>query len=677
MAPFRVVVIGGVAAGPKIAAKVARLRPDAEVTLIEKGEHLSYAGCGLTYYISDVVREQKDLMATPAGVVRDPAFFKNVKNVTVHNRTEALEIDRKARRVRLRSLADGREWWIAYDKLALATGARAVVPPIPGVDLPNVFILKSIEDAERIKSVLAQENLKEIVIVGGGLIGVEAAEALVARGVRVTMIEMLAQVLTPLDPEMAHHVEKHIQQKGVQVLAKTEVTAVEKGYKFPPSITPTNAEESDMLEFALQEYANTVRIPLERVDLGRVEVTPALLQSIDPKTALTYSVFPVRVAHDAIHVAFSDFFNVQWLITVLKTALQKEIVPRLARPDELERAILTYYEPLARDALYVVMDYRRIACDAVIVAVGVRPEVGLAKQAGLKIGATGAIHVNKSMRTSDPRIYAAGDCAEMTHLVTSKPCWVPLGSTANKQGRVAAINVCGGKDRFPGILGSTIVKVFDFNVGVTGLSEKAAREAGYDVVTCLVPAADRADYYPGKKMLMLKLIADRATGRLLGAQAVGPGEAAKRLDVAATAITAGMTVEQVSKLDLCYAPPYSAALDNIITAANVIRNKIEGRMDGISPIELAWKIEGQEDIFLLDVRTPGEFEKGHLKDAVHIPLGALRKRAGELPRGKEIVVYCGSSLRAYEGALILRHAGIEHVKVLDGSVAMWPYELVK
>jgi NADPH-dependent 2,4-dienoyl-CoA reductase/sulfur reductase-like enzyme/rhodanese-related sulfurtransferase len=565
---FRVVVIGGVAAGPKIAAKVARLRPDAEVTLIEKGEHLSYAGCGLTYYISDMVKEQKDLMATPAGVVRDPAFFKNVKNVTVHNRTEALEIDRKARRVRLRSLADGREWWIAYDKLALATGARAVIPPIPGVDLPNVFILKSIEDAEKIKSVLAQQSLKDVVIVGGGLIGVEAAEALVAKGAHVTLIEMLPQILLPLDPEMAVHVQKHITAKGVDLLTGTKVEAIAGGDK----------------------------------------------------------------------------------------------VEAIAGGDKVEA---------------VVAGDRRIACDAVIVAVGVRPEIELAKQAGLKIGRTGAIRVSQSMRTSDPRIYAAGDCAETTHLVTGKPCWVPLGSTANKQGRVAAINLCGGNERFPGVLGSTIVKVFDFNVGLTGLSEKAAREAGYDAVTCLVPAADRADYYPGKKMLMLKLIADRATGRLLGAQAVGPGEAAKRLDVAATAITAGMTVEQVSKLDLCYAPPYSAALDNIITAANVIRNKIEGRIVGISPIDLAWKIEGQEDILLLDVRTPAEFEKGHLKDAVHIPLGALRKRAGELPRDREIVVYCGSSLRAYEGALILRHAGLEHVKVLDGSVAMWPYELVK
>jgi NADPH-dependent 2,4-dienoyl-CoA reductase/sulfur reductase-like enzyme/rhodanese-related sulfurtransferase len=423
--------------------------------------------------------------------------------------------------------------------------------------LPNVFTLKGIEDAEKIKQLVASGAVNDVVIVGGGLIGVEMAEALEAMRVTVTVVEMLPQILAPLDREMAALVQRHMTSKGVEIRTAIKVEALEGSEK--------------------------------------VEA--------------------------------------------------------------------------------VVAGGERMAADAVIIAVGIRPEVQLAREAGLEIGATGAIRVNKRMRTSDPHIYAAGDCTEMTHLVTGKPVYAPLGSTANKQGRVAAINICGGRERFPGVLGSTIVKVFDFNVGVTGLSEKAAREAGYDVVTCLVPGADRADYYPGKKMLMLKLIAERATGRLLGAQAVGPGEAAKRLDVAATAITAGMTVEQVSKLDLCYAPPYSPALDNIITAANVIRNKIEGRIVGISPIELAWKIEGQENVLLLDVRTPAEFEKGHLKNAVHIPLGALRKRAGELPRDREIVVYCGTSLRAYEGALILRHAGYEHVKVLDGSVAMWPFEL--
>ena len=560
--PFRVVVIGGVAAGPKIASKVRRLRPDAEVTVIEKSEVISYAGCGLPYYIAGVVREQKELLATPAGAVRDPAFFLNVKNVMVHNRTEALEIDRKNKRVRVRSLADGQERWIEYDKLALATGARANRPRIPGADLPNVFTLKTVADAEALKQLVEQKKAADIVIVGGGLIGLELAEAFVGKGVGVTMIEMLDQILAPLDREMALLVEKYVAQKGVRVLTGTTASAIERG---------------------------------------------------------------------------------------------------------------------ENDRLQVILAGAPIPCDAVVFAVGIRPNVELAQAAGLEIGPTGAIRVDDHLRTSDPDLYAAGDCVEVVNLVTGKPAYVPLGSTSNKQGRVVAVNLCGGDERFPGVVGSTVCKVFDYTVGWTGLSEGEARKLGYDAVSCLVPGPDKAHYFPGKKMLMLKLVADRATGRLLGLQAIGPGDAAKRLDVAATAITAGMTVDQVSQLDLTYAPPYSGALDNLITAANVTKNKIAGHMDGLSPLELARRLDAgeYEDMVLLDVRTPGEFESGHLRHAVHIPLGALRQRAGELPRNKEIIVYCGSSLRAYEGALILRAAGCEHVKVLDGSIAMWPYGLVK
>ncbi len=557
---FRVVVIGGVAAGPKIAAKVARLRPEAEVTLIEKGEHLSYAGCGLTYYISDMVREQKDLMSTPVGIVRDAAFFQNVKNVRVLNRTEAVEIDRANKRVRLRSPANGAESWIAYDKLALATGARRAVPPLPGANLRNVFGLKDIADAEAIKQATADADIENLVIIGGGLIGVEAAEAFVAIGCNVTIVEMLPQILAPLDWEMACHVQKHMTDKGVRILTGAPVASLE----------------------------------------GAEKVEAVVLASGE-----------------------------------------------------------------------------RIPADAVLIAVGIKPEARLAAQAGLEIGPTGAIRTDEYLCTSDPDIYAAGDCAESRHLITGRPCWAPRGSTANKQGRVAAINLCGGSERFPGVLDSMICKVFDYAVGLTGLTERAARECGYEAVAALVPAPDRADYYAGKKMLMLKMVADRATGRLLGLQAIGPGEAAKRLDVAATAITAGMTVDQVSKLDLCYAPPYSPAMDNLITAANVVKNKIEGRLTGISPVELKRRLDAGEPLTLLDVRTPAEFEKSRLAGAIHIPLGALRKRHGELPRDKDLVVYCGSALRAYEAALILHHAGFDRVRVLDGSVLMWPYELEK
>lgn len=555
---LRVVVIGGVAAGPKIAAKVMRLRPDAEVVLVEKGAFLSYAGCGLPYYISGAVKEQAQLMDTPIGVVRDAEFFRKVKNFIVHNHTEALEIDRPARRVRVRSRDDGSERWIEYDKLALATGARAVLPPIPGTDLENVFVLKQVEDAEAIKRLLDAGRAGSVVIVGGGLIGVEAAEALAAKGARVTIIELLPQILALLDWEMAKLVEKHLAAKGVQVRTDTKVEAF----------------EGD----------------------GRVEA--------------------------------------------------------------------------------VVAGGERVPAEAVIVAVGVRPEVALAQAAGLAIGPTGAIEVDDRMCTSDPDIYAAGDCVEVIDLLTGRPAYVPLGSTANKQGRVAAVNICGGTDRFPGVMGSTICKVFDFAVGCTGLTERAAREQGHDVVTCLAPNPDKAHYYPTHKTLFLKLVADRTTGRILGLQAVGPGDASKRIDVAATALAAGMTADQVSKLDLCYAPPYSPAMDPLITAANVIKNKIDGHMVGISPMELKRKLDAGAPVFLLDVRSPGEYKKGRLAGSTLVPLGALRTRVEDVPRDRPVVVSCGSSLRAYEASLILRAAGIDDVQVLDGSIATWPYEVV-
>ncbi len=553
---MKVVVIGAVAAGPKTASKILRLRPDAEVTVLEKGEFVSFAGCGLPYYLSNVVKEQKELLSTPIGVPRDPAFFRKVKNVRVLIRTEALTIDRKSRQVEAKNLQTGESFSLPYDKLVLATGAQPIIPPISGINHKKVFTLHNIEDCEAIRSVLANGD-KKAVIIGGGLIGVETAEALVRKDCSVTIVEMLPQILSVLDWEIARQVELHMRSKGVEIRTETKALAIE------------------------------------------------------------------------------------------------------GTGDEI-RCVTT--------------DKGEIPADLVILGVGVRPNVSLAKEAGLEIGGTGAIRVNRRMQTSDLDIYAVGDCAESRHLVTGQPCYVPLGSTANKQGRVAALNICGLEDSFPGVLGSMVCQVFDFTVARTGLSEAQARDAGYDVVTCLVPGPDRAHYMPTAKPLMLKLITDRATGRLLGAQATGPGEAAKRMDVAATAITAAMTVDQVSKLDLSYAPPYSPAMDNLITASDVIRNKISGAMVGITPMELRNK--PAESYFFLDVRSPGEVAKVALSGAVNIPLGALRDRVNEIPRDKEIIAFCQVSLRAYEAALILKANGFDRVKVLDGGVAMWPYERI-
>jgi rhodanese-related sulfurtransferase len=325
----------------------------------------------------------------------------------------------------------------------------------------------------------------------------------------------------------------------------------------------------------------------------------------------------------------------------------------------------------------VVTDKGEIPCDLVILAVGVRPNTQLARDSGLKIGPTGAIHVDLGMRTSDPDIFAAGDCAESLDLLTGKPTYCPLGSTANKQGRVAAINLCGGNDQFPGVLGSTVCRVFDYCVARTGLTEVAAREAGYEVCTVLAPGPDRAHYMPEAAALMLKLVVDSRTRRLLGVQAVGPGAGDKRVDLAAVAITTGMAVDQLANADLCYAPPYASAMDNVITAANIARNKLDGRMIGITPMQVHRMLEEKRDFVFLDVRSPAEFKRVQLPGSLPMPLGAIRSRMAELPKDKEIVTFCQLSLRGYEAALILTAAGFQKVRVMDGGVAMWPFEKLK
>jgi len=556
VSPMKVLIIGGVAAGPKVAAKIIRLMPNAEVTVVEKDEFLSYAGCGLPYYISGVVKNQAELMSTAVGALRDAVFFQQVKNVRVMSRTEAMEIDRTGKRVRIRDLTNGQESYLDYDKLALATGASPVVPSIPGVDLGNIFTLHGVRDAEGIRSALVRGKAHDVVIVGGGLIGMETTEALANAGCRVTIVEMFPQTLRILDAEMAKLVELHLESKGVKVLTSTKVESFQGNGK--------------------------------------------------------------------VHA--------------------------------------------------VITDRGSLPADMVIMGIGVRPNVVLAKKAGLELGETGAIKVNDHMCTSDPDIYAAGDCVECLDILTGRPCYVPLGSTANKHGRVAAVNICGGGDSFPGVLGSTVCKVFDYCVARTGLTEAAARELGYEVTTALVPAPDRANYMPMAKLLMLKLVVDSDTRRLLGAQAVGPGAGDKRIDVAATAITGRMTVDQLANLDLCYAPPYSEAMDNIITAANVVRNKLDGHMVGVTAAEVHKMLEEKRSFVFLDVRSPGEHEQVRLPGATLIPLGALRGRLEELPADKEIVTFCQVSLRGYEAALILRAAGLKNVRVMDGGIAMWPYE---
>jgi NADPH-dependent 2,4-dienoyl-CoA reductase/sulfur reductase-like enzyme/rhodanese-related sulfurtransferase/two-component sensor histidine kinase len=558
-AVMRVVIIGGVTAGPKAAAKIIRLLPETDVTIVEKGNVMSYAGCGLPYYVSGMVNDQKRLVSSQAGVVRDSVFFRNVKNVHVMNGTEAVEIDRQNRRVRVAVGLQRREEWLPYDKLVITTGASAHVPKSLRTSLRNVFTLHGMQDAEGIRSALAGTQAQDVVIVGGGLIGIEMTEALVRKGARVTIVETLPQILPILDADMALLVERHMESHGVRVSTGT---------------------------------------------------TALSLEGEDSVTA-------------------------------------------------------------------VVTDKGRFPANLVILACGIRPTVDLAVGAGLELGETGAIRVDAFMRTSDPDIFAAGDCVETLHRLTGRPCYVPLGSTATKQGRVAAVNVCGGQDRFPGVLGSSICRVFDYTVARTGLGEDEARRLGHDVVSARVPGPDRAHFMQTAGLLLLKLIIDRTTRKLLGVQITGAGAADKRIDVAATALAAGLTVDDLANLDLCYGPSFSTAMDNILTAANVVRNKLDGQLESCTAQEVHDKLARREDVVFLDVRTPEEYERQRLPRSVLVPLGALRDRFSELPRDREIVLFCDLSLRAYEGALILKAAGFTRVKVMEGGMAMWPYEMVE
>ncbi len=557
---MRVVVIGGVAAGPKAASRILRVQPDAEVTLFEQGRFLSYAGCGLPYYVSGVIQEQRQLMETPVGVLRDSAFFANVKRFRVRERTRVTAIDREARTVAYQDLESGETGSAPYDRLVFATGARPIRPPIPGIDLEHVHCLHGIEDSEGIKRVVTDGQARDVVIIGGGLIGVEVTEALANAGCRVTIVERLPQILSVIDWELALQVERHLQAKGVKVLTGTRVEALSAG-------------------------------------------------------------------------------------------------------------------PDGRRVAGVRTDQGELPAELVIAAVGVRPATDLAREAGLPVDeATGALAVDERMATADPDIFAAGDCAVLPHQLTGRPYYVPLGSLANKEARVAANNVCALEDRFPGVLATVICRVFDYNVGRTGLGEEEAREAGFDVVTVLAPGPDAPHFMPEARLIMLKLVVERGSGRLLGLEAVGPGRVDKRIDVAATAITAGMTVDQVAKLDLAYAPPYSSAMDNLITACDVARNKLSGLMEGVSPMEVERaRQERGDDLFLLDVRSPKEVAEAAIPGAANIPLGALAGRLDEVPRDREVICFCKISLRGYEAARVLAGAGYPRVRVMDGGIAIWPY----
>jgi len=562
MATRRIVVIGGVATGPKAASRARRRDPSAEITVIEKGGLFSYAGCGLPFYIEGVVDDVEELLCTSVGVVRDERYFKDVKDIDILGRTEALSVDRSGKTVAVRELETGRVYDLAYDKLVFAVGADPIIPRIEGVDLEGVYRLKDPMDAEAIRREV-DSGVKDVAIVGGGLIGMETCGAFISRGCRVAVFEMLDQLLPALlDGDLALLLENYLTSVGVDV--------------------HTGSRVEKMVDD----------------DSGRVS---------DIETA----------------------------------------------------------------------DGGRFDADLVLMAIGVRPNVALARDAGLKLGDTGAIAVDERLQTSDPDIYAGGDCVENTCLVTGGKVYMPLGSTANRHGRIIGDNVTGGSSTFPGVARTTVFKVLDYNVGKTGLNEREAREAGYDPVVSVVPKTDRPHYLKAARPFTVKLIADGETGRLLGGQILGPGEVVKRIDILATALRFGASVEDVADLDLGYAPPYSTAIDPVAHAANVVRNKMDGLAHVISAAELKAKLDGGEDLILLDVKTPEEVARKPFRDlrVTLIPLAQLRRRFEELPRDKEIVLLCRTGVRAYEAQRFLNGRGYRYMRFLEGGINAWPYPL--
>ncbi len=543
MAP-KLVIIGGVAGGATAAARARRISEAAEITLVERGPYVSYANCGLPYFISrDIERRSKLLLQTPED-------FASRYRVQALVRTEAVEIDRAGKRVRCRG-PEG-ERWLPYDKLILAQGGNPVVPELPGRDAAHVFRLWTVPDMDRLDGHIERYAPASAVVVGGGFIGLEMAEAFRRRGIATTVVELLPSVLGIMDREFGALVAKELEANGVRVLTGVGVKAVH--------------AEGRTLELS---------------------------------------------------------------------------------------------------------DGRHLPAELVLFSVGVRPELGLARAAGLEIGASGGLLVDDHLRTSDPDVYAAGDMVEVVHRVSGRRVRVPLAGPANRQGRIAASNALGVPMRYSGALGTTVVKVFEATAAMTGLSERAAREAGFDAGAAVVHRDHHAGYFPGAKELSLKVVYDRRTSRLLGAQAFGHAGVDKRIDVLATALHGRMTLEDVAELDLAYAPPYSSANDPVNIAAFAGLNDLSGFAPLATAAQLKAALASGERSLVLDVRSAREFERSHVRGAMHVPLDDLRGRCDALPRDRRIFVICRSGYRAHLAVRILKERGFpDAVNVTGGHLSV-------
>lgn len=536
---MRIVIIGAVAAGTSAAAKARRNSEDSEIVIYEKDNFISYSGCGMPYYIGGEVESAGEL--TP----RDPAFFKSKYNVDIHTLHEVVSILPDEKKVSVRNLSTDEVFTDYYDRLVLATGARAVIPPIKGTDFEHVFTLRNINDMNQIKNFIDSHRPQSAVIVGTGFIGLEVCENLQKLGINVTMIEKLSQVTPGLDSDMAVYVEEHLKSKGVSV------------------VTGSSIEE----------------------------------------------------------------------IT--------------------EKAV-------------ILSDSTEVAADVVLLSTGVRPNSELAKSAGIELGVTGAIKVNRRMETSQKDIYACGDCIEQFHVVTGKPVYRPLGSTANKTGRIAGDSMTGGNLEFRGILGTGIFKIFDMTVAQTGLSEREAHELGYGVEVCHNIKPNKPEYMGGKEMV-IKGIADNVTGRLLGAQIIGFKGVDKRIDVFVTAITFKAMVEDLFHLDLAYAPPFSTTKDPVMYTGMILDNAIHKGRPLMTAQELDALIDSGEKYTLIDARAVAQYDKNHIETAKSIPHAKLRAVVESLDKDAVAVTYCNKGVTGNAAQNILLGRGLKKVYNLSGG----------
>lgn len=537
---MKIVIIGGVAGGASAAARLRRLDENAQIIMIERTNYISYANCGLPYYIGGSIKDKAVL------TLQTPESFYARFRIDVRINQEVIEIDPSVKMVKVKNLHDDTVYQESYDKLILSPGAKPMMPPIAGIDNKNVFSLRNVENTFEIDQFIKNHNVTKAVIVGAGFIGLEMAENLKERKIDVTIVQLMDQVMAPLDKDMAAVVQNYLRNQEIKLLLETSVTKI-----------------------------------------------------ID-KNGQTYV--------------------------------------QLNNQEELE-------------------------CDLVIMAAGVLPENKLARQAGITLGLKDAIIVDEYMQTNVKDIYAIGDAVAIKHFITNQDAHIPLAGPANKQGRIVANHIYGLPGCYKGSLGSSILKFFDLHIASTGLNEKEAIRAGIDYDYVVLTSASHATYYPDAKSMFVKILFEKNSGLLLGGQIIGFGGVDKRIDVLATAIRAKMTAFDLTELELAYAPPFSSAKDPINMAGFAIENIL---LDKVEQVYWSQVINAPKDVVIIDTRTNEEYQAGHLKGALHLPIDELREHLDKIDKNKQLYIYCQSGLRSYLACRILQQHGFKCKNVVGG-----------